>query len=170
MLTEAKLKKALSKKTQDIRSIIEEMCSHHGVSYELVLSMVDVESAGNPYAVRYEPAYKYLLRPHIYAKALGISQDTEEQLQKMSWGLGQVMGGVAREHGFNLELVRLCDPRMGLEYMLRHLKKFQAKYTNENDVIAAYNAGSARVENGLYVNQSYVTKVTTKLTILRALN
>lgn len=74
----------------------------------------------------------------------------------------QVMGVVARELGFDGILTELCDEELGIAYgckQLVRLKKWQRGYS-ESDIIAAYNAGSARFDKqGNYENQSYVDKV-----------
>ena len=44
--------------------------------------------------------------------------------------------------------------------MVKLIKKLQKRYTQEDEIIAAYNAGSARkLEDGSFRNQDYVDKV-----------
>jgi hypothetical protein len=60
--------------------------------------------------MRYEPAFRTR-----YVAPLGLPP-TEEIARSISWGLMQVMGQVAREHGFSGKyLSALCDPAAGLE-------------------------------------------------------
>jgi soluble lytic murein transglycosylase-like protein len=60
--------------------------------------------------MRYEPEFR-----DRYIAALGLLP-TEEIARSTSWGLMQVMGQVAREHGFKNEfLAELCEPAVGLE-------------------------------------------------------
>lgn len=89
--------------------------------------------------------------------------DAEWWGQQMSWGLMQVMGGVAREQGFRGDFLNELSvyPRIGLTCGCRYLAGRYAKYGNWPDAIAAYNAGSARRSpDGRYDNQSYVDDVT----------
>jgi soluble lytic murein transglycosylase-like protein len=86
----------------------------HGLWPELACAIVEQESAWNPWALRYEPAfYDKYIEPQI---ARGeIADVTESRARAFSWGLMQVMGQVAREHGFTGALPSLCDPAVGLE-------------------------------------------------------
>ena len=71
------------------------------VEPELIAAIVSVESGGDTLASRYESHYKYTLKEARFARRNRISTDTEIINQKTSWGLMQVMGGVAREHGYH---------------------------------------------------------------------
>ena len=76
----------------------------------LVCAMCEQESAWNTYAIRYEPGFRTR-----YVAPLGLPP-TEEIARSISWGLMQVMGQVAREHGFDGKfLSALCDPALGLD-------------------------------------------------------
>ena len=144
--------------------------SKYAVDSNLIQAIVIVESRGNTFCARYEPNYKWLYFPRENSSRLGITYETEIQFQKCSLGPIQVMGAVAREHGFEGHLTKLCDPQVGLDYGVRHLKKFLQKYPEESDAISAYNAGSPRkTAGGLYVNQKYVDRVHAELIPLRAL-
>lgn len=133
------------------RELIERKAEKYGLPWPLVMAVVDVESSGNPWAYRYEPAYQWLVGQGL--------TPTEQMAQRTSWGLMQVMGAVAREYGFKGWLTELCQPDVGLEYGCRHLKRYADRYRNWLDAIAAYNAGSPRKAGDVYVNQSYVDKV-----------
>ena len=85
-------------------------------------------------------------------------------------GWGPRCIAVAREHGFKGWLTELCQDAIGIEYGCKHLSTFHRKYEEESDMIAAYNAGSARkTKGGMYVNQAYVNKVHQVLERLRKL-
>lgn len=131
----------------------------------IVLAIVEVESNFNPFAVRYEPHYRYAkviqgLKPH------DCSIETEIMLQKTSFGLFQIMGGTARYMGFNGWLTKLLIPTINVRYGVLWLSKLYKKYAVEyglDGVIAAYNAGSPRKkEDGSFVNQKYVDEVLEK--------
>lgn len=134
------------------------MILHHpdrgNLPVECVRAFCLIESSDNEWAYRYEPHYKYLV-----GDVNSISQ-SERIGQMISWGLMQVMGGVAREHGFKGVFTELCNPSVGLSYGMKHLRKYYAKYQDWPDAIASYNAGSPRKDSdGRYVNQDYVDKV-----------
>jgi soluble lytic murein transglycosylase-like protein len=136
-----------------ILALIRELAAVHGVPWELCAAIVEVESAFDPYAIRYESAYRWLVGDETALSA------TERMQQMTSWGLMQVMGGVAREYGFVGYCSRLCIPRIGLHYGLLHLAKFHRRYPDWHDVIASYNAGRPAKRDGAYLNQGYVDKV-----------
>jgi soluble lytic murein transglycosylase-like protein len=92
----------------------------HQLDAALVCAICEQESAWNPWAIRYEPAfYSHYVAPQL---AAGQISSTEAQARAFSWGLMQVMGQVAREHNFgappassSASLSQLCDPATGLE-------------------------------------------------------
>lgn len=82
----------------------------------LVCALIEQESGWDPHAIRYEPAFRTR-----YVAPLGLSP-TEEIARSISWGLMQVMGQVAREHGFTgKSLASLCEPSVGIEIGCRVL-------------------------------------------------
>ena len=142
-----------------------------GIDSQVFRAIIAVESAWNPWAVRYEPKWQYFYFPREWASKLNLSVETETACQQISWGLGQVMGSVARELEFSGNLTELCDPAKGLMYSALQFKKLKIRYgKTEMDTVAAYNAGSPRrTPGGLYVNQGYVDKVHAQLLKIRAL-
>ena len=82
----------------------------HELDPALVCAVVEQESAWDTHAIRYEPGFRTR-----YVAPLGLPP-TEEVARSISWGLMQVMGQVAREHGFTgNSLSALCDPAAGLD-------------------------------------------------------
>lgn len=149
-------------KKEYLMDIVKTECKFLGFNdVALIYAIIETESGWNPYAVRYEPNWRYLIEiPDKMLNALGITRDTEKQLQKFSWGLMQVMGSVARELNFTGLLTELVNPRINVNLGVRHFKRFLGKYKNLEDAIASYNAGSPRKrEDGKYINQQYVDKV-----------
>jgi soluble lytic murein transglycosylase-like protein len=146
-------------------SEIESAATKYSLPVGLIHAIVQVESSGDPWAMRYEPGFKNLYLDNRTWKVYGaVSMDTEIVSRATSWGLMQVMGQVARERGYEgAFLSELCKPEIGIEYGCRQLKFFQDRYYNGRDwnpVIAAYNAGSPRLDkDGSYRNQGYVSKV-----------
>lgn len=134
----------------------------------LMLSIVYQESRAKPYITRYEPKYGYLYMPLHYANKLFTTMETEVEHQKTSWGLCQIMGGVARELGFDDYMPALCIPATNLYFGGKLLSRLQEKYESIDDVISSYNAGSPRKnDQGLYLNQEYVDSVKGYMTYLR---
>lgn len=133
----------------------------------IIQALIIVESSGNPKAARYERQFTYLCDPKAHGKRLGVTEETERLFQKTSWGLMQVMGGTARDLGFEGPLTDLLDPQTGIEWGCRYFMTRCSEYEALLDQVAAYNAGSVRrTADGLYRNQSYVDKVIEALTAL----
>lgn len=127
----------------------------------LVAAFAQVETGAVPDKVRFEPKWSYLVDVVTYSKLLQITEATETTLQKCSWGAMQVMGSVAREHGFNGYLHKLSSPTLGVYYGCIHLDwmKRVHGYTG-NDLISAYNAGQPKKDSsGEYLNKIYVDHV-----------
>lgn len=139
--------------------ILTESCHKEGVDPNLLSAIITVESSWNTYAARYESNYSYANNQEHFAKLNGISILTEDKLQCFSLGLGQVMGGVARELGFAGPLPSLCDPKLGISLAAHYFKVRCLKYAKLEDQIVSYNAGSPVMRNGLYVDQVYIDKV-----------
>jgi soluble lytic murein transglycosylase-like protein len=77
----------------------------------LVCAVIEEESSWNPFAIRYEPEFR-----ERYVTKLNLPL-TEELARSFSWGLMQIMGQVAREHGFEgNSLAELCTPNLGLKF------------------------------------------------------
>ena len=135
------------------RRLIEEIAPKHNLDPDLVEAICMKESSGNTLATRYEPAFY-----KTYVANMDLPEE-EKRLRSTSIGLMQVMGQVAREHGFKGPLEDLLKPEICLEYGCKHLAKKIEKYSIPGG-IAAYNAGNVRrKDNGTYVNQYYVDKV-----------
>ena len=125
----------------DLTSLCKQIAEQNGVDANLIQAIAAHESAWNTYAVRYEPDWDYFVDLHNYASSLHITDHTEETLQSMSWGLMQVMGSVAREHGYTGMLTQLVEPDLNLLYGTLHVKGYLEKYGNEQDAISSYNQG-----------------------------
>ncbi len=133
-----------------------------GLKPSLLGALVLKESSGNPSAWNPEPRYRYLMdvrawapfrpltevevaseRPPADFHSLAGDADQEWWAQQASWGLTQVMGGVARELGYKRpylpELVR--DTAAALNLGARHLAKAIVRWGNVERGLSAYNAG-----------------------------
>lgn len=110
---------------------------------ELVCAIVEQESAWDPWAVRYEPAfYARYVAPQLARGA--IAEEGEARARAFSWGLMQVMGQVAREHGFaGASLAALCDPAACLAVGCRILAaKIAAAEGNVARALQLWNGGA----------------------------
>lgn len=144
-----------------IWSVLQKAAADAKVDPFLVGAVAMTESSWNPAATRFEPDYPYLWQPLAWAVRVGIPEEEETKQQKTSYGLMQVMGGVARRYGFSARsLVELCRPEVGAALGCRHLAGFLAHHADRSDAIASYNAGSPRKNaDGTYSNQAYVDAV-----------
>lgn len=154
----------------DMRSLtqlIADMAKDNGIDPDLALAIASHESGFDTDAVRYEESWTYLVTPYHYAALMNISEATETVLQKMSWNCLQVMGGVCRELGYQGHLINLTDPKLGIHYGCLKLANLKKKYTDEQNLIAAYNAGTPGKLKGVFRNQKYVNAVLEILDHLR---
>lgn len=115
----------------------------HALWPEVVCAIVEQESSWNAWALRYEPAfYEKYIAPQV---ARGkITDPTESRARAFSWGLMQVMGQVAREHGFDgASLAALCDPATGIEVGCRvFAAKLAAAEGNVARALLLWNGGA----------------------------
>ena len=96
--------------TTEVVALARTIASEHGLDPALVCAVIEQESAWDVHAILYEPGFRAR-----YVAPLQLPP-TEEIARSISWGLLQVMGQVAREHGFQGKfLSALCDAEAGLE-------------------------------------------------------
>lgn len=148
-------------------AVIEVAAQSHSLEPEFVAAVIATESMGNTHAIRYEPSFEWTENIDLYAKEIGCTWLTMQYMQKTSWGLMQVMGAVAYEHGLLLMPnphhrwpTALLIPRIGAQFGCLHLKKKFDLYGPRPDAVyAAYNAGSARTDmSGRFTNQVNVDR------------
>ena len=157
---------------EDVQELVMEFADKHGIPANLLRAIVQTESAGNTWAMRYEPDYRWLWDvrndnpykgdPELLPSPSFVSVKTELVGQRTSWGLMQVMGATARELGFRGRyLSRFVDPEFGLEYGCRYLRRLHERFgPGWEAVAAAYNAGSPRRrEDGAWINQAYIDRI-----------
>lgn len=150
------------------------VANRHAIPVHLLAAICAKESSFNPWAWNPESAYRYLWNVHESTpfRALTAAEQTSEVPpadfpriggdrdqewwgQQSSWGLAQVMGAVAREHGFKgVFFPELTDPETGLEYACRFLANLLSRYSVE-DAVSSYNAGHPTQAN----EQTYVRPV-----------
>lgn len=140
------------------RERVETVCKDIGLDPKLMSAIIEVESSWDPWAVRYEPLFSYLSKPNYWANVNRITEASEKTLQKFSWGLGQIMGGTARNLGMTGPITSLCDVGLNIFWCGTYLKRLMIRYPETPAFISAYNAGSPTG-----ANQDYVKKVMTIL-------
>ena len=142
-----------------MKELIARIAEKHDLDPALVYGVCMKESSLDPLAMRYEPNYRWLITNIDGLKPANCSRDTEMIMQKISWGLMQVMGAVLREYKFAGWLNQISFiPELQLKYGCIHLKKKLARWGTVHG-IAAYNSGTPRFKEGQLVNQEYVDKV-----------
>lgn len=140
-------------------SIIIQEAERLNFDPNLICAFIWQESAGDPRAARFEPTCKYNFKGKKFAEMLHISEATEVNFQNCSWGLMQVMGCKARELEYQEHLPDLRVPEIGILYGCKVIEGLQKRYRMMDDLIAAYNAGSALRRDNKYINNDYVEAV-----------
>lgn len=177
--------------TFDLLALAKRHADAHGLPVALVAAIASYESSSNPAAWNPEPKYRWLWnvklnKPFRTLTSAEISaasppkdfpclvgdRDQEWWAQRASWGLMQVMGACAREHGcrepYLTMLVR--DENLGMEFGCRVLAALRDRFLKAfgwRGVVAGYNAGTpVLVGQGVFANQVYVDRIDTTLTRL----
>ena len=155
-------------------------CHGYDLPLNLVLAIGKVESALDPYAIRFEPRYRWMWdsRRNRAFRRLGSAEvagneapndfkvldptlsgffssaDTEWTGQKMSWGPFQMMGALMRECGYRGPFPKLCDDHdLSARFACLHIAKLKVRYHRRHGwsgVVAAYNAGRPRRDSNGY--------------------
>lgn len=149
----------------EILKLVQHFADQNQIDWHWIAAIIQQESAWNCYAIRFEPSFSYFYKPDEYAKKTKITLSTEINAQKTSWGLGQIMGGLAREQGLEESLARLVIPEINIGQICLRIKTLK-KYSNEvSDIFAMYNGGPGAIHKaqGKYLNQTYVDSVTSHL-------
>ena len=141
-------------------ALIRRKSGDFNVPAAIIAATIQVESAGNTYAMRFEPGYRWTWQIGEWANKIGMTYATMETAQKTSWGLMQIMYGVALEHRFHGWPSELAIPETGVHFGCMHLKQKYQKYgPDPAHTYAAYNAGSIRMTSGgFFENQKSVDR------------
>jgi len=134
----------------DLLALAHDAARAHALWPELVCAVIEQESSWDHWAARYEPAfYARYIEPQLArrdaASHAADLTDTEARMRAFSWGLMQVMGQAAREHGFaGNSLAELCDPARGLDIGCRILAaKIAAAEGNVARALLLWNGGAS---------------------------
>jgi soluble lytic murein transglycosylase-like protein len=125
--------------------LAKQIATAQGLDPGLVCAVIEQESAWDTAAIRLEQGFytKYVRKQNL--------PDRQEAAGRaVSWGLMQVMGQVAREHGFTGRLDELCTPEVGIEIGCMVLKtKLKAGGGDLTAGLLKWNGGSRPA----YVNE-----------------
>lgn len=131
-----------------IAPLIIEASQQTGISPMLLAAVIHQESAGNPFAVRYEPNFfkKYVedktrktMLGHVPTRC---AFETEARLRATSFGLMQIMGQVLRERGFKGEfLTEALDPKTNLKWGSEFLQTLLLKHQDTEAALLRWNGG-----------------------------
>jgi soluble lytic murein transglycosylase-like protein len=148
----------------EILRIIEHYATQYSVDPHWMRAIVYQESGNNPYALRFEPTYRYLYQPEHYTSPVN-GLHTEMITQRMSWGLAQIMGALAREQGHTGFMGELLNPETNITHLAIRIRDLKKISTFPPDVFAMYNCGPGAIHktSGKYQNQSYVDAIQTYL-------
>jgi hypothetical protein len=143
----------------DLTRIVKLECNARKIDFNVISTIIHVESSWRPNSARYERKYAWTKDIEKFSKLHGITKDTEMGFQKTSWGLMQVMGGTARDIGYSGWLPDLCDPEIGVHVGCEYFQNVCGQYLDIRDQFAAYNGGSIKRKlDKTYRNQEYVDK------------
>lgn len=167
------------------RALIEQTAAALAIDPNVIEAIVLKESEDDPWAYRSEPQYRYLwnvrthapFRPLTHAEiasedppldfpTLAGTRTQEWWAQQASWGLMQIMGAVAREHGFTgAYLTRLVDPTVNLTIGGQVLASLLVWSGGDlRQTFAAYNGGRGGWKKP--DPQHYATSVLAKLRVI----
>lgn len=120
----------------DLQQLAIAAAQAHGLDPALVQAVCEQESNWEPWAIRFEPAFKAR-----YVDPQG-HPATEAVARSISWGLMQCMGEIVRELGFSGHLASLCEPSVGLEWGCQHLaRKLQQANGDIHKALQLWNGG-----------------------------
>jgi Transglycosylase SLT domain len=126
---------------QELVSLAQQIAATHALQPELVCAVCEQESNWDTWATRYEPGF---LSRYVAPLFTNNKIDaTEAHCRAMSWGLMQVMGQTAREHGFRGRfLSALCDPEAGLAIGCAVLAHRLATAADAPSALLLWNGGA----------------------------
>lgn len=141
------------KPTQDIKSAVIKYSKEFKLDPIVVQAIVETESGYNPFAIRYEPSFKWLYSSDEIAFILKTQKEAAIACQRLSIGLMQPMVSVCNELGFRGWFYELFAVELNVMYGCKHLRNLidRQKLTTPYEYYDAYNSGRA---NDSIINQS----------------
>lgn len=127
----------------DMVAIVKAEASEYQLFPEVMCAIAEQESAWNPWAIRYEPAfYEHYVAPLL--KSGEVKSPTEATARAISWGLFQTMGQSVREIGFIAPMASLCEPATSAIWGCKLFTvKLQHAGGNLEKALALWNGGGA---------------------------
>ncbi|MDD5530929.1 MAG: transglycosylase SLT domain-containing protein [bacterium] len=133
------------------KDIIRKYATMYKIQPSLIVAMIMQESGGNPNKPRYEPAFynTYIKNNPDWIKH---PLYNNPQAVSSSYGLLQIMYPVAWEIATPAERIKLKDPKslndpdFNISLGTRKLSKQLAKFPNQEQAIASYNAGNGCIK------------------------
>ena len=132
-----------------LENLIRNASNESGMDFDLIASIIYMESGGEVWAFRYEPQfYTNRILPLSRSELSGHvpssipTLDTEKVSRACSYGLGQILGETARSilHFEGENLTELFDPELNINLCAQYLKILKTSYLwlkDENDIIKA---------------------------------
>lgn len=131
-----------------LAALIQQAALQTQINLPLLAAVIHQESGGNPYAVRYEPAFLKRYLEKKTRKTIGgyvptrCSWETEVRMRSTSFGLMQMMGQVLRERGFRGEfLTEALDPATNLKWGSEFLQTLLHKHDTAEAALLRWNGG-----------------------------
>ena len=151
--TQAK-REAVLARFRPYRSVVEFLADKWA---PLIAAIIERESGFRPLSVRYEPGFyrRYIAHDAIWKRRMEARGWNPVRVSS-SFGLMQIMFPTAWTEGFRREPEELLVPEVNLVYGTKRFFHLLERYENPVDAVAAYNAGTPRRREGVYVNQPYV--------------
>lgn len=146
----------------DLEQLADNAAVVAGLDPALVKAIIEQESSWESWAWNPEPRYRFLMNVRLWIPFRSLTpeeraseipppdfpvlmgdRDQEWWGQQASWGLMQIIGGVARECGFKGPyLPELLNPEINLRFGCRHLiKKLKAAGQDVIKALLAWNGG-----------------------------
>lgn len=166
---------------EELKQFVREVENLFDLPAFILFAIIEVESSWKIESIRHEPKYRWLWDcKHNKSYPLSRSEEDNPQppkdfpgsktheaqmeytYQRASWGLTQVMGGLARETGYAGALPALATKDGSKDAIIvaaKYLQRLYRRYKDIQPAISAYNAGNAKLIDGKYANQKYVDKV-----------
>ena len=111
----------------------------------ILAGLVATESGGDPWAMRAEELYRYLVGDDPHEKLIKpptSTQATEFYTQKLSWGLCQIMGATGRELRHQGWHSQMSDPVINLHYGAMYLARcLKRRGGDMRQALLLYNGG-----------------------------
>jgi Transglycosylase SLT domain len=129
-------------------TLIEQFAARFNVDQRIMQAIICQESGGDARAYRVERSY--MNNPIVARDAAAWSRQwygiptayTERVGRSTSWGLSQIMGQVAREHGFaERYLTTLGVVEVNLEWTATLLAKWMPRASSPEHLICMWNGG-----------------------------